>query len=243
MEKTAVLHELNGAIVDNTTTLRVGVHDSDLQSTVGVAHGDSRLDGVVVIVDCHFCVEGEVGTIVTDALLHLKTVGVSVEGVRIVESIKAPLGDDFAAFVVNNRDLEHLNFEFDDLGAFTEADESLIDSDVVGISVDDGEFTGHGAGLNLDRLELRVGVGSLVIHFRNEDVGAANLLVIATAWRWVVILKGELKALFSTVSTTAVGELRFTIRGLARVCESFVASLDLLGCVFFGTLGLLKFFG
>ena len=150
VEKAAVLHELNGTSVNDTTTLRVRVHDGDLKLSVGVSHRDSRLDGVVVDVDLHGCVEVEVGAVVTDTFLHLKTVGVGVESVRVVESIEVPLGDDLCALVVDNRDFEHLNLELDERRIFTKADERLVDRNVIGISVDEGELTGDFTRVNLD---------------------------------------------------------------------------------------------
>ena len=177
VEKAAVLHELNNTIVNDTTTLRVGVHDGDLESSGGVLNGDSRLDGVVVVVDLHVGGEVEVWTVVTDTLLHLKTVGIGVESVRVVVVIEAPLGDDLCALVVNNRDLKHLDLELDVLRVFSKADECLINSSVVGISVDDSELTGDCTGMNLNRLEHGVEVRFLVSNLGDEDVGTTGLNV------------------------------------------------------------------
>lgn len=60
VEKSAILHELDRTLEDSRTTLRVLIHHSNLDVLGEVAHGDSRVDGVVVIVDLHLGVEGEV---------------------------------------------------------------------------------------------------------------------------------------------------------------------------------------
>ena len=74
MEKTAVLHKLDSAIFDHTSTLRMGVHDGNLKLLGGIAHGDCRLDGIVVVIDFHLSLKIEVRAVVTDTFLHLKAI-------------------------------------------------------------------------------------------------------------------------------------------------------------------------
>lgn len=126
------------------------VHDGNLQVLGKVAHGNGRVDWVVVVIDSHLGFQSEVRTVILDALLHLKAVRVSVEGILVVEASEAPLSNDFSSLVVNERDLKHLNFKFDWLGAFTEANQSLVDCHVLAISVDNGELASQASCMHLD---------------------------------------------------------------------------------------------
>ena len=74
MEKTTVLHKLDSAIFDHTSTLRMGIHDGHLKLLGGISHSDCRLDGIVVVVDFHLSLKIEVRAVVTDTFLHFKAI-------------------------------------------------------------------------------------------------------------------------------------------------------------------------
>jgi hypothetical protein len=93
----SVLHQLDSSLLDDWASLWAGVHDSHLELLL--LDGDAGLDGVVVPCDVLSATPFPGGSVVEDTFLHLQAIGVSVEGVLVVDVEAVEVDSDLLSFV------------------------------------------------------------------------------------------------------------------------------------------------
>ena len=164
-----MLQKFDCPILNYCAAHRSFVHNRGLCACIDILNCDCLVDRVVVVVNFHSAgINFEVRSLIFDPLLHLKAIWVRIKDILVVNVIEVPLGDHFTAFVVDQRDLIHLNLKFNRIASLSQADQDLIDKELLGIAVYKRELRRKRAMERLDLVECGVRVRFLIIELRHK---------------------------------------------------------------------------